>query len=323
MWIALGVIAFFGVLFIGAVVGVGVTYLVLQNRPVRAAIDLPFGLGSIGDQFDRVRNDKSAFLITDVVPDSPADEAGLVPGDLIVGIDGELVSSGQSLEEIIQAHQPGDEVVLELNSNGDDETRRLEVTLGEHSDDAGRAYLGVSYRTVPDPSLFEKSAVPFHRFTFPDSGEGEAPFFQGPFEILPFGQNIPELPEAVEQAVIVSEVTPESPAEDAGLQPGDVITAVDGEDIGEPKTFAELVRSKDPGDEITLTIYRSGDEGPLEIQATLGEHPEEEGLAYLGVTIGGFSRVEMRSPNLPERFRYYFESPWPGEELEDQPGPET
>jgi S1-C subfamily serine protease len=238
-----------------------------------------------------------------------------------VGIDGEIVSPGQNLKKIIQDRQPGDEITLELDSTGDEENRELEVTLGEHPDETGRAYLGVSYRTVPDVSLFEKGALPFNQFALPDNGRGDAPFFQGPFEFLPFGQDIPELPEGVEQAVIVRRVISGSPAEEAGLQPGDLVTAANGDEIGEPKALAQLIESKEPGDEITLTVYRAGEAGPLEIQATLGEHPDEAGLAYLGVTISGFTGIELRSPDLPDRFRYFFESPWPGDPSE--PGPEA
>ena len=65
-----------------------------------------------------------------------------------------------------------------------------------------------------------------------------------------------------------------------------------------------------PGDTIALTVYRPFDEGSREVQVTLGEDPQEEGKAYLGVRVGGFFRVRhFEGPELPRRFKF-FRGPW-------------
>ena len=60
-------------------------------------------------------------------------------------------------------------------------------------------------------------------------------------------------------AVLVSEVWEDSPAEKAGLKPGDFLVAVDGNLVSSPKGVADIVRLSSLGDEFELTIVRAGD----------------------------------------------------------------
>jgi len=81
--------------------------------------------------------------ITEVVPDTPADDAGLraatgrnlvdgqqVPtgGDVIVEFDGQAVKSPTALQSAVDARRPGDTVSVVVLRNGD--KRTIEVTLG-------------------------------------------------------------------------------------------------------------------------------------------------------------------------------------------------
>ncbi|MCS7283224.1 MAG: PDZ domain-containing protein [Anaerolineae bacterium] len=69
----------------------------------------------------------------------------------------------------------------------------------------------------------------------------------------------------------VQEVIPGSPAEEAGLQVGDLITAVNGERVTAARPLAEILASYRPGDRVTLTVEREGKE--LKIPVTLGRRP--------------------------------------------------
>jgi S1-C subfamily serine protease len=71
-------------------------------------------------------------------------------------------------------------------------------------------------------------------------------------------------------AVVVG-VAPGSPAAEAGLQPGDVITAIDGDSIEAESDLPAALSSHKPGDEVTLTVERGGKQ--LEVNVTLGEAP--------------------------------------------------
>ncbi|MDA1038303.1 MAG: PDZ domain-containing protein, partial [bacterium] len=65
-----------------------------------------------------------------VVPDSPADRAGLKEGDLIVKVSGELFSSNATLAEVLNMYEPGDQVELEVLREGDI-ILSINVELGE------------------------------------------------------------------------------------------------------------------------------------------------------------------------------------------------
>ncbi|MBK9179531.1 MAG: trypsin-like peptidase domain-containing protein [Acidimicrobiales bacterium] len=62
-----------------------------------------------------------------------------------------------------------------------------------------------------------------------------------------------------DQGALVAEVVPNSAADEAGLQPGDVITAVDGEEITANSQVGDIVRAKEPGESITIEFERQGD----------------------------------------------------------------
>jgi len=69
--------------------------------------------------------------------------------------------------------------------------------------------------------------------------------------------------------VVVFQVQPGSGAARAGLERGDVITALNGTAISEPNTFRNQIARTPPGSEVTLTIRRNGQEQQL--RARLGE----------------------------------------------------
>lgn len=75
------------------------------------------------------------------------------------------------------------------------------------------------------------------------------------------------------QACQVRVVGPGTPADRAGLKPGDLITAIDGEPVGGPLELQDRVGAKEPGDAIELTIERGGKPQPL--QVTLARRPLE------------------------------------------------
>lgn len=416
LWILLGVIAFFVVLFSGAIAGAGLTYLALQVEPVKAAIDFSSASINIASSEDGVlvmhvepdspvaeagiqRGDiilavdgKSvnssielmealdskeagdevtltvkhceatqelsveleerdgqlyiglfpartrifsvspfggrltghleigpAFLITRVIPSSPAQEAGLRAGDIILAIDGEEIQSGDDLADIVRAKQQGEKLDLTIFRPGDEDSHEVTVTLAENPDVENQVYLGVNYIHLPGFEELPEGAQPYFHFKMPGF-EGESiPLPQLPFDVMPFKHDFPQLPEGVEQAIVIGTVTPESQADKAGLEPGDLITALDEEPVSDTNAFVESIRSFKPGDEITLTIIRSGEMKPLEIEVILGEDPEEDGQAYLGISITGFMRIPRGDSPSVDQFNFQFQFPWNSEPWKWEP----
>ncbi len=66
-------------------------------------------------------------------------------------------------------------------------------------------------------------------------------------------------------------IFPGSPAEDAGLRAGDIIVAVDGDQVTAENDLSTLIIPHKPGDTITLRVLR--DNSVSEIDVTLGELP--------------------------------------------------
>jgi S1-C subfamily serine protease len=71
-----------------------------------------------------------------------------------------------------------------------------------------------------------------------------------------------------EHGAFVGEVITGSSAEDGGVQAGDVITAIDGDDVGNAADVGEIIAKRKPGDRVRITVQREGNERTL--TATLG-----------------------------------------------------
>jgi serine protease Do len=76
------------------------------------------------------------------------------------------------------------------------------------------------------------------------------------------------------RGALVAEVAPGSPAARAKIQPGDVITAFQGEEINSPRDLTRRVAAMAPGTTATLRIARNGE--PRTVEVTLGELRDAE-----------------------------------------------
>lgn len=140
-------------------------------------------------------------------------------------------------------------------------------------------------RTTPAPVELPERVVP-ERGPAP-----EMPSIPSP-EDFPFDFQFPEGLEQLQDlnGALLQEIVPDSPAEAAGLQPGDLITAVDGEAITPELSLADLIMEYDPGDEVTLTVVRlAGPEiAEQEIDVILGSSAGDPGQPLLGVRYAPF-----------------------------------
>ncbi len=74
-------------------------------------------------------NQNGNLVVTDVAPNSSADQAGLMPGIQIISIDGHSVADQQQLSALIKSKSPGDSCVIKIVKDSKEET--LNVVLGE------------------------------------------------------------------------------------------------------------------------------------------------------------------------------------------------
>jgi serine protease Do len=107
------------------------------------------------------------------------------------------------------------------------------------------------------------------------------------------------------KGAIVADVTPDSPAKRAGLEPGDVIVKVDGQEVKEAGDLSHHVAAKAPGSAVSLTVVRDGKARTL--RATLGHFPESqadlarggEHQEHLGMQLQPLTPDLARSLGLP------------------------
>ena len=111
----------------------------------------------------------------------------------------------------------------------------------------------------------------------------------------------------ISEGVFISYVEENSPASEAGLQMGDVITAIDGKSIA---SYEELVAAKkgySAGDTSTLTIYRGGK--TMEVQLTWGAQPEDTTASNdtnSNTDTNDNSGNQYSQDDLNDLFRYFF-----------------
>ena len=71
-----------------------------------------------------------------------------------------------------------------------------------------------------------------------------------------------------QQGALIADVLSDSPAEDAGIEVGDVVLAYNDRDVTNAKTLSRIAGGSDSGDRVTLKIHRDGE--AIEVEVTLG-----------------------------------------------------
>ena len=171
--------------------------------------------------------------------------------------------------------EPGDTVTLTIKSGAT--TNDVKVTLGDNPAKAGTAYLGLRYQSLPS---FGSGGLPGQLPPFGRGGQGG----QGG-QTTPHAK--PTLPNNAQSGAALRSIAAGSPAEAAGLQQGDIVTAIDGQAVNNPQALVDAVTAHNPGDKVTLTVTNNGAE--RQVTVTLGDNPNKAGTAYLGAALGGNS----------------------------------
>jgi serine protease Do len=149
-------------------------------------------------------------IVSGVDSGGPADRAGIKQGDVITAINGRPVEDNNSLRNQVASTQPGTEVTMTVRRDGSEQEMR--VKLGELPVAASQA--GSNRSEGGSGSLYGMSVSSLNPETARRLG----------------------LPEST-RGMVVTSVEPISPAADAGLQPGDVITQVNRQPVS---SVAEL-----------------------------------------------------------------------------------
>ena len=234
-------------------------------------------------------------LVEGVEEDSPAVEAGLAEGDVIVAFDGDAVRSVAELVRLVRETPSGREVALEVMRDG--ERRRLTATVGD------RPHRGFRVRLAPgDLEDFEvrmerlgeelsEERMEEIRARIEDArermeeleiGDGEGGVHVFRFRGRPrLGVRLQPLPDQLaeyfgvgdEGGALVASVREGSPAAGAGLRAGDVVVRFGSDPVGDPGDLVAAVREAETG-AVEVTVVRRGERRTLTVE--LPEQDAEE-----------------------------------------------
>ncbi len=196
--------------------------------------------------------DEAGVLVEDVVPESPAEAAGLQAGDLLLSINDKVVTTPLEAARLIRALEPGAEITLGIEREG--EALTLTAQVGSRRGIAG---------SQPEGMLEQLEK----RFHFrPNAGQ---PLLG--VEYLDLNEEVAAERELTrDEGALILRVLPESPAEAAGLLAEDIIVGVAGDPVDARRTLRERLLAYDPGETLQLDLQRAGE--PLQLEVTLAQH---------------------------------------------------
>ncbi|HEV7394155.1 MAG TPA: PDZ domain-containing protein, partial [Burkholderiales bacterium] len=165
-------------------------------------------------------------LVNSVEKGGPAEKAGVEPGDVILKFDGKPVSSSEDLPRVVGATKPGSRVPMQIWRNKT--ARDVQVTVAELQDDRAAQQKRGAKPPAATHGVFGMSLTDLT------------------------GEQRKEL--KVEGGVLVGEV--QGVAARAGIRRGDVILAVNNQDVKSVEHFRELLGQVEKGRIVALLVRR-------------------------------------------------------------------
>lgn len=193
--------------------------------------------------------DRGAY-VQSVVEDSPAEEAGILKGDVIVKFGDEGVDDGEELTDAVRATKPKTKVKVEINRKG--EKKNIEVVVGKVKTPEALAF---SYG-FDEPNWIVKKKIPklSERFNVRIFTESEIYGLQ----LHPLTKQLGKYfgsPDG--KGILISEVEEGSGAEKAGFKAGDVIIKINDQPVRKMDDLREEL-SEYEGKEVPFEIIRNG-----------------------------------------------------------------
>ncbi len=169
--------------------------------------------------------ENTGVLVNEVFEGDPADKAGMMPGDIILKVNGRSVDTPNTLARIIAGFSPGETPRIEVLREGKEKT--LTIELVEKRDEA----TPVSLPKRPE-------------------------FFWG----LNIQDITPEMAERYkvkeEKGILITHVESGSPAESEGLKEGDLIKEVNREKVNNGEDFKKLIEKANKTEGLLLRVSR-------------------------------------------------------------------
>ncbi len=169
-------------------------------------------------------------LVGDVTSDGPASKAGIQRGDIITEFNGKKIDNSSDLRNSAAQTEPGTTLPVKIIRNGKEQT--LSVKLDERPNDQK---LAMGTKAKPDQENSRKLGLSIQTLS---------------------SDLAKQLNLKNEHGVVVTEVTPGSPADDAGLQRGDVIKEINRTEVHTAGDFQTATQGVPAGASIALLVKR-------------------------------------------------------------------
>jgi serine protease Do len=194
--------------------------------------------------------ENAGALLAGVQPDSPAAKAGLQPGDVIQQVNGTKIGNPRDLAVDVAAIHPGEAAHLKILRDG--QSQDIDVKVGQ----------------MPNSDQMANNEPGGQPGNHAQIGLALAP-------LSPDMRNQLDVPEGTRGAV-VRQVQPGSPADQAGLQPGDVIVGVGTRAVTSPSEAVREMRSALNGKDhaLALRVIRNGE--PVFVGVQLGQGDNDD-----------------------------------------------
>jgi serine protease Do len=177
-------------------------------------------------------------LVTQLNDNTPAARAGVLPGDVVTKFDGKDVATDGDLRQYVARTRPGTTVPMTVRR--DDHNVTLNVTVG--SPEANK--MAMNNDTNSDDTPNQAAPVPQGKLGIRIANASDASVRQQ----LGLKGN--------PSGAVVVELQPGSPAQEAGLQPGDIITRLNGQSITDAAGLSAAARNLKDGQKVNAIIRR-------------------------------------------------------------------
>lgn len=239
-----------------------------------------------------------------VIEGGPADRAGILPGDRILEVNGARVTQFGGMNDSVTWHvvsSEGETIPFLIERDGVEKRIDIPTTSSESRDWWRRKSLR-QVQIVPQTTPIVASVMPgsaaeaagllpndriiaadgktLHHYLQLDSIRSKAG--AAPVELTIMRNGSETHVSLPPPAPIVESVMPDSPAQKAGIQPGDRITEVGGHVATSWKGISAIVKAN-LGSDITLRLTRDGTETEATLRPLLAEYPDGHRKPLLGI----------------------------------------
>lgn len=210
--------------------------IIKTGKVTRGSIGITFPNGDDRNyEFVKASGGTHGIFVSAVEPGGPADKGGIKEGDVITALDGKPISHGEELMDHVADSAVGETMKVTVLRNG--KTENLSVVIG----DRNKVFASRIGGPTSEPS---------------EQGEGTQ---------VKFGMTVQNLNESLREnlsykgpaGVLITQIEPDTFADDAGLQANDIITQINRQPVTSKEELVKIQSTLKPGQAVMFRVMRA------------------------------------------------------------------